>query len=212
MSNLKSTMLNTGEVRLSYAHLTQPYAHQPGADPKYSVTLLIPKTDTATKQAIDAAMEAAIQDGIASKWGGTRPNQIATPIYDGDGLRPNGDAFGAECKGHWVMTASSFRAPELVDASLQPIVSPSEVYSGMYAQVNINFFSYHNSGRKGVGCGLGPVKKTRDGEPLGGGISASQAFGAPQPLQPPTQPAAPVQSQPIDPITGKPLVGPLMGM
>lgn len=56
-----ATKVLTGEVRLSYAHLSQPYANpkQPGAEPKYSVTMLIPKTDTATKADIDASMLAA---------------------------------------------------------------------------------------------------------------------------------------------------------
>ena len=45
----------TGEVRLSYANLTTPRAAQQGGEPKYSVTLLIPKSDAATKADIDAA-------------------------------------------------------------------------------------------------------------------------------------------------------------
>ena len=39
----------TGEVRLSYANLTTPRAAQQGGEPKYSVTLLIPKSDAATR-------------------------------------------------------------------------------------------------------------------------------------------------------------------
>ena len=52
----------TGEVRLSYCSLTTPRAAKQGGEPKYSVTLLIPKTDTATKADIDAAINAAAQD------------------------------------------------------------------------------------------------------------------------------------------------------
>lgn len=43
----------TGEVRLSYCNLVTPRAAQQGGEPKYSVTLLIPKSDTATKANID---------------------------------------------------------------------------------------------------------------------------------------------------------------
>lgn len=179
--NKKATQVTTGEVRLSYAHLVQPYANNPNDEPKYSTTMLIPKSDTATRAAIDAAMEAAAQEGITSKWGSARPSVLPVPIYDGDGLRPGGEPFGPECAGHWVMTASSKIQPELVDASLQPIVRESDVYSGMYAQVFLNFFPYNSNGRKGIGCGLGPVKKTRDGEPLGGRVTAAAAFGAPAP-------------------------------
>lgn len=194
MATNKPTQLTTGEVRISYEHLLKPYSNQPGAEAKYSVTLLIPKSDYATKQRIDAAIQAAAQEGISSKWGGVRPAQLAVPFHDGDGLRPNGDAFSVECKGHWVMTASSRQQPEIVDISMSRIIDATQIYSGMYARVNINFFAYINSGKKGIGCGLGPVQKTRDGEPLGSRMSAEEAFGgAPTGTY---QPAAPVHQQP----------------
>lgn len=232
----KPTEVVTGEVRISYEHLLKPYANQTGAEPKYSATLLIPKTDLATKQRIDAAIQAAIQEGVAGKWNGARPAQPAIPIYDGDGLRPNGEAFGEECRGHWVMTAGSKIQQEIVDMAGNPVISPTEIYSGMYARVFINFFAYHQSGKKGIGCGLGPVQKTRDGEPLGGKVTAAEVFGAADSSgfypAPPAYPAAavappapttqtvpypaayPSQSTPayalppqIDPITGAPMSG-----
>ena len=218
MSNNKPTIVTTGEVRISYEHLMKPYANQQGAEPKFSATLLIPKSDVATKQRIDAAIQAATQEGINSKWNGVRPPQVAIPIYDGDGVRPNGEPFGPECKGHWVMTASSRIRPEVVDLNLNPIIDATEVYSGMYARVNINFFPYNAAGKKGIGCGLGPVQKTRDGEPLGGRITAAEAFGGnvvgPQ-STPQYQPQFntttasqySAQSAPqymVDPITGQP--------
>ena len=95
-------------------------------------------------------------------------------------------AFGAECKGHWVFTASAKAdyPPEVVDAHGNPIINQSEVYSGMYGRVNVTFFPYSFGGKKGIGCGLGPVQKLRDGEPLGGSApTAAQAFGTPQPAQ-----------------------------
>ncbi len=206
------TNVTTGQVRLSYVHLFQPYAHNPGQEPKYEVTLLIPKSDVATKQRIDSAIQAAIQAGISSKWNGVRPPQLSIPIHDGDGGRPSdGMPFGDECKGHWVMRASSKQQQAVVDANLNPIINETEVYSGMYARVNINFFAYNASGKKGIGCGLGPVQKLGDGEPLGGKISAEQAFGSPAPQvqvqvqQQPQyqQPAyqAPVQPQHQQPTT-----------
>ena len=66
------TKVLTGEVRLSYANLTTPRAVQQGQDAKYSVTLLIPKTDTATKANIDASIEAAAQDAQGKLWSGIR--------------------------------------------------------------------------------------------------------------------------------------------
>ena len=264
------TKVITGKVRLSYVHLTKPYAHQPNQDPKYSSTLLIPKSDVATKQRIDAAIQAATQQGVSDKWGGVRPPMIAVPIHDGDGVRPSdGMPFGDECKGQWVMTASSKLSPEVVDLSLQPILSESEIYSGMYARVSINFFPYNTNGKKGIGCGLNNVQKLEDGEPLGGRTNAADDFGddlplgmppqyatpaqqpqyqqpqqayrapqqpqyqTPQPQQPqyqtptypqqgyaqpqyqtpqPQQPQYQQSQQPIDPITGKPMSGSVMGI
>lgn len=173
----ESTNVTTGQVRLSFVHLFQPHANQPGQEPKYSTTILIPKTDVATMQRINAAIEAAAQKGVAGIWNGARPPQLKTPIWDGDGVRQNGEPFGPECKGHWVLTASSKQQQSVVDVNLNPIINQTEVYSGMYARVNINFFPFSNSGNRGIGARLGPVQKLSDGEPLGGRISAEQAFG-----------------------------------
>ena len=180
----------TGEVRLSYCNLTTPRAAKQGGEPKYSVTILIPKTDVATKADIDAAIQAAAQEALTKVWNGARPPMLAVPIWDGDGVRKSGVPFGDECKGHWVMTASTKNKPQVVGIdNINCELAPSDIYSGMYGRVTIRFFGYSNSGNKGIGCGLGNVLKTRDGEPLSGQASAASDFagigGAP------TAPAAP---------------------
>ncbi|MEF2767121.1 MAG: DUF2815 family protein, partial [Dorea phocaeensis] len=181
----EATNVTTGKARLSYVHLFKPYAAVQGQEEKFSVTILVPKSDTDTMARIHAAIEAAKQKGTAEKWNGVCPPIVPTPVYDGDGVRPSdGMPFGEECKGHWVFTASAKAdyPPEVVDKMGNPIINQSEVYSGMYGRVNVNFFPYSYSGKKGIGCGLGPVQKLEDGETLSGGhVSAAQAFGAPQP-------------------------------
>ncbi len=181
------TNVTTGEVRLSYVHLFKPYAAMIGQEEKYSVTVLVPKTDMDTMNRINAAIEAAKQKGIAEKWSGQCPPIVQTPMHDGDGTRPSdGMEFGPECKGHWVFTASAKvdYPPEVVDLEGNPIINQSEVYSGMYGKVNVNFFPYSFGGKKGIGCGLGAVLKTRDGEGLGGRMpTAAQAFGFSQQSQ-----------------------------
>jgi hypothetical protein len=253
MSNQNPAHVVTNKVRLSYCNLFTPKAKKPGDEPKYSTTLLIPKSDVATRQRIDAAIGFAIQEGTASKWNGVRPPIVPVPIHDGDGVRPSdGMPFEDECKGHWVMTASDKNRPEVVDLNLNPIINQSDVYSGMYARVSIRFFAYVNNGKKGIGCGLGNVQKLEDGVPLSGGrTSANEDFGGapaypqqvyqqppiqtgyqqpayvpqqqaytpqgyqqpPQPAYSAVQPVYPLQ-QPvqIDPITGKPLMGNVMGL
>lgn len=184
----------TGEVRLSYCNLTTPRASQQGGEPKFSVTLLIPKTDTATKADIDAAINAAAQEALTKTWNGARPPVLKVPIHDGDGVRQSGVPFGDECKGHWVITASTKNKPQVVGIdNINCELAPSDIYSGMYGRVTIRFFGYSNSGNKGIGCGLGNVLKTRDGEPLSGQASAASDFagiGA-SPVAAPTAPAAP---------------------
>lgn len=173
------TKVLTGEVRLSYANLTTPRAAQQDGNgkAKYSVTLLIPKTDTATYQNILTSIEAAAQEAQGKLWNGVRPPVLPAPIHDGDGVRESGVPYGDECKGCWVMTASSLNKPQVVHQSdVNTELAPQDIYSGMYARVTINFFGYLNNGKKGVGCGLGNVMKTRDGEPLAGGASASSDF------------------------------------
>ena len=216
MSEVKPTKVVTGKARLSYVHLFTPYAHNPGQEPKYSCTILIPKTDTATKARIDAAIEAAKQEGAQSKFGGVLPPVLPTPVHDGDGTRPSdGMPFGEECKGHWVFTASSKQAPQVVDAGVNPILDQTEVYSGMYARVSVNFFAYNSNGRKGIGCGLNNVQKLADGEPLGGRSTAAEDFapvqdtapiyGAAQPAAPNYQQTGQPQMPAVDPLTGMPL-------
>ena len=119
-------------------------------------------------------------------------------------------AFGPECKGHWVFTANAKAdyPPEIVDKMGNPVINQSEIYSGIYGRVNVTFFPYAFGGKKGIGCGLGPVQKLRDGEPLGGSApTAAQVFGTPQP-QAPVQNANPLPWGPqgggINPITGMP--------
>ena len=206
------TKVLTGEVRLSYANLTTPRAVQQGQEAKYSVTLLIPKTDTATKANIDSSIEAAAQDAQGKIWGGVRPPVLPVPLHDGDGVRDNGAPYGPECKGCWVITASTKNKPQVVHQSdVNTELAPQDIYSGMYARVTINFFGYMSNGKKGVGCGLGNVMKTRDGEPLAGGASAASDFASVgNTVAAPAAPnyggvpadAAPLQ---INPLTGQPM-------
>ena len=184
--NSNPTRVVTGKVRLSYEHLMKPYANtenDPKAEPKYSVTVLLPKTDTATKARIDKAIQAALEKGRKEKKfkDGVPLDKLPTPIYDGDGYRADGyTEFGPECKGCWVFTAScrQDRKPEIVDTHGNPIIDASEIYSGIWARVSCEFYPYAVPARQGIGCGLGNVQKLSDGEPLGGGrVSAADDFG-----------------------------------
>ena len=221
----------TGKVRFSYVALLNPRNDLNG-NSKYSVTALLPKSDIQTKQAIDAAIAQAIEEGRNGKWNGVVPPVVPTPIHDGDGVKDSGEPYGDECRGCWVFMASTNAdptkpRPEIVGPDLQPIMSATEVYSGMYGRLSVNFAPYFSAGKRGIGCYLNNVQKLEDGVPLGGSkASASEDFGGgatqpqytQQPVQPQYgQPAQPQYGQPaqpqIDPITGQPIVqGGVMGL
>ncbi len=179
---------------LSYPNLFTARATQLTPDPRFSCDLLIPKTDTKTMADIQAAMQAAINEGLDRTWGGQMPRTYKTPIKDGD------ESDDPAYKGCWVLHPWSKQEypPKVMDQQLNPIIDQSEIYGGVYARVNINFYIYNSNGVKGIGCGFDAgVVKTRDGEPLGGGrTSAEDAFGAP------VQQSAPAQA--INPLTGMP--------
>ena len=166
-------------VRFSYCNLFQakPPLNNPNGEPKYSTTILVPKNNAAAKAAMDREINLALEAGVSTKWNGIKPPMPAICVHDGDGPRPSdGQPFGEECKGCWVFTASSKQPPFVVDAQVQPIIDPTQVYSGMWGNVSVNFFPYNQAGKKGVGCGLNGVQKTGDGEPLSGRVTAQEAF------------------------------------
>ncbi len=168
------TKVVTGIVRLSYANIWEPKSIN-GGTPKYSVSLIIPKSDAKTVIAINAAIDAAIKEG-AGKFGGKVPpkSSLKLPLRDGDIDRPDDEAYA----GCYFVNANSTTAPQIVDREVKPILDRSEVYSGVYARVSVNFYAFSSNGNRGVACGLGNIQKIRDGEPLGGKSSAADDFAA----------------------------------
>lgn len=161
----QTTKVVTGKVRLSYAYLFNPRTpDDPNDKPKYSVSILIPKSDVTTLRKIKAAVEAAKEAGKSSKWGGKLPTGLKLPLRDGDTERPD----NLEYHGHYFFNASSTQKPGIVDANLNAILDQTEVYSGCYGRVSVNFYPFNTKGSKGVAAGLNNVQKLEDGEPLGG--------------------------------------------
>lgn len=175
---LSDTEIVTGEVRLSYAHLFTPVTPKnasPGAQPKYSVCILIDKSDKKTLQLVRDAIQRAYDAGVPSKFGGRAPKVWHNPLRDGDVERDL--ERNPEYQGCYFVNASSQKRPGLVDRRGVDIIDPEELKSGDYALADINFYAYSNSGNNGVACGINNVMKRRAGEPLGGaGMSAATAF------------------------------------
>jgi hypothetical protein len=167
----KATKVITGEVRLSYVHLFEPTSIGEGSDLKYSVCLLIPKTDKITLGAISAAIEAAKLAGV-SKWGGKIPPTLKLPLRDGDAERPDSPEYA----GMYFVNASCKTKPSVVDRKLKEITNSEDVYSGCYARASVNFYAFDQRGNRGIACGLNNVQKLRDGDYLGGRSRAEDDF------------------------------------
>ena len=166
------TKVLTGKVRLSYCHLFQPYAMEENQEPKYSVSVIIPKTEKETIKAIKEAIKEAAEQGKSKFKGGKLPANLKTPLRDGDIDRPDDDAY----RGCYFINANSKLKPGVVDADCIEVMDASEVYSGCYGRVTINFYAFNVSGNQGVAAGLGNVQKLEEGEPLGGITSAAADF------------------------------------
>ena len=170
------TKVITGvNTRWSYANVWDPKSINGGA-PKYSVSLIIPKSDTVTVNKIRAAIQAAYEEG-ESKLKGTAKvcpalDVIKNPLRDGDRERPGDEAYANS----FLINANSATAPGIVDADRQPILDRSEMYSGVKGRASINLYAYNVNGNRGIACGLNNLQKISDGTPLGGKSRAEDDF------------------------------------
>ena len=170
------TKVITGvNTRWSYVNAWEPKSINGGA-PKYSISLIIPKSDTKTLEKIQAAIEAAYEEGQGKLKGNGKSvpalSVLKTPLRDGDAERPDDEAYADS----YFINANSGTAPGIVDADRNPIIDRSEVYSGVYGRASINFYAFNSNGNKGIACGLNNLQKIRDGEPLGGKSRAEDDF------------------------------------
>ncbi len=170
------TKVITGvNTRWSYVNAWEPKSINGGA-PKYSVSLIIPKSDTKTIEKIQAAIQAAYEEGQGKLKGNGKSvpalSVLKTPLRDGDAERPDDEAYADS----YFVNANSGTAPGIVDADRNPIIDRSEVYSGVYGRASINFYAFNSNGNKGIACGLNNLQKIRDGEPLGGKTRAEDDF------------------------------------
>ena len=163
------------DTRWSYANVWVAKSIN-GGTPKFSVSLIIPKSDTKTVAKIKTDIEAAYHDGESKLKGNGKTvpplAAIKTPLRDGDIERPDDPAYSNA----YFINANSATAPGIVDADLNPVLTRSEVYSGVYGKASINFYAFNSNGNRGIACGLNNLQKIRDGEPLGGKSRAEDDF------------------------------------
>ena len=178
MANRENTtkVITGPKTIFSYLTVNEPKAPLGGGTPKYSVSLIIPKSDKATVAKIHAAIQAAYEEGAGKLKGNGRAvpalSTLKTPLRDGDTERPGDEVY----KDAYFINANSATKPGVVDAALNPILEPSELYSGIIGRASINFYAFNSNGNKGIACGLNNLQKLADGTPLGGHSRAEDDF------------------------------------
>lgn len=163
------TKVVTGKGRFSYLQIWEARV-QPGSTvPKFSVSFIIPKSDTKTINAVKAAIDLAYKQGTEKNWKGKNPNRATMKpvLRDGDADRPQDDAY----RGCMFVNAKSTTAPGVIDQAKNPILDRNVIYSGCYGRVSLNFYPFgpdKTGGAIGIACGLNNLQKLADGEPLSG--------------------------------------------
>ena len=174
-SNNSATIITGRRTRLSYANLFEPKGFD-GSKPVYSASLIIPKDDKRTLDAIKAAIQAAYDNGAYKLRGNSKNtpslDSINLPLNDGDKKRPNDPAYANS----YYINAKNQDQPKLFGLEGEEVMSRSEIYSGCYARCKVTFYAYNRNGNKGIACSLLGLRKASDGKPLGGNVCTADDF------------------------------------
>ena len=176
MSTVSTKVITGRNTIFSYLTINEPKAPLGGGTPKYSASLIIPKSDKVTINKVHAAIQAAYEEGASKLKGNGKSvpplSTLKTPLRDGDIERPDDPTY----KNSFFINANSVTKPGVVDANLNPIIDPGELYSGIIGRASINFYAFNSNGNKGIACGLNNLQKLADGTPLGGHSRAEDDF------------------------------------
>lgn len=158
----KSIKVVTNLVRFSYVNLFTPLSQGNDKPPKYSVAIIIPKSDVATIDEINRAVAECKREN-AYVWGGRVPPGLRGGLRDGD-LEKNDLAYANSM----FINATATQRPGIVYEDLSDITDVNEFYSGCYGRASLTFYAYNNSpSQQGIGCTVNNVMKIKDGERLG---------------------------------------------
>lgn len=180
MSSLNKNQVVTGEVRFSFVNVFEPRKVGDSDEARYSITVIVPKTDTVTVEKIKSAIQAAAEAGAQKHFGGKIPTKVKNTFKDGDTeTNDMGDLqkekYPEYANSYYIRLSTKIK-PKVLNANHEEIIDPTEVYSGCYGRVSMTFFAYSGNGKSGVSAALNNVMKTRDGEPLVSQLSGEE-FG-----------------------------------
>lgn len=164
----KGTAVMTGIVRLAFVNALVAKPNPSGAL-KYSVTALIAKDDPQV-----AVIKEAIKAAALEKWGSPDkiPKGLRNPLRDGNEKDYTGFAD------HYFVSCNSDSKPGVINAAAKPITEEGDIYSGVWARLDLNFFGFSKAGNQGVAAGLNNIQVLADDEAFSGRQAADKVFGA----------------------------------
>lgn len=151
--------------RLSFVNVFTPRAMEEGQTPKFGVCVMIPEGDPQVKL-IDKTIRKLAND----EWGPGSDKKLGQPNGIKNIFRSGSERAEEypEFTGVMFFSANSTRRPGMVDKDLQPIISQEDIYSGVDAQVAVNFYTYERGG-KGIAAGLNHIRVLRKLDSFSGG-------------------------------------------
>lgn len=155
---IKNTQVKlvTGLVRFANVHIHRAMVPVKGVSAKYSLTLIIPKSDAKTIDSINAAF-ANVSELNQKVFLGK--SLVPFGLQDGD-LKTDNANF-VDC---YYLNTSSSEKPGIVDRDLNPLIGINDLYDGCYGRASITFFAYSLNGNAGIAVGLNNVQKLKDAE------------------------------------------------
>lgn len=158
--------LYTPKCVISYPFVFTSRFNEDSGKHEFSATFIFDKAAQATKEY--AALKAAVKPTAEAKWGAKLPANLKNPFLTGVAGVPE-DCVIIRCK--------SQQPPGVVDAKVQKIIDPTEIYPGAIVIATVNCFAWENKkGGKGVSFGLGNIQKIGDGPRIDNRKTADQDF------------------------------------
>ena len=156
MKKSESIKVVTGLVRFTNVHVFKP--HSVIGNEKYSITLLIARSEKETIAGIQKAF-AALKDMHPNRYKTSSPK--LGELRDGD-VEKHGEAY----KGCYFLNATSLVKPGIVDVDLNPLIDAGDLYSGCYGRASITLYLYQINDKVGIAAGLNNIQKLKDGEKI----------------------------------------------
>lgn len=166
----KSNTVLTPYFRVSFPTVFTAKPAVAGQEPKFSISMLFPKSTDLTE------LKTLIRAAAVEKWGPDQakwPKNLRSPLRDGS--EKDYEGYGPDVI---FATASSKMRPGLVDQAVKPIIDPSEFYGGCWARATISVYAYDKAGNKGVAFGLRNIQKWKDDAPFSGASKPENDFDA----------------------------------